>query len=115
MDKKRARKSVQEYDNSFTFKITEAALHLRTVIQQLKITCQELPNPLTPDAIVEGEVVPPDLLLLFFRVLYVYTGNKKAGASARVERYVQSACSDTIFVTTRGILKPTKHLCLAQG
>ena len=33
----------------------------------------------------------------------------------RTERYIKAAAADTVFATTRGSVKPGKHLCLGMG
>lgn len=36
-------------------------------------------------------------------------------STAGVERIVKSSANDVLFATTRGLLKPSKHLCLGLG
>ena len=95
MSKDDAVKSAGQYANSIEWKVTEAALHLRSCIQQLKSTRSELPYPLTTEALAKGEASPPDLLQNFYRVLYI--GYERTNVNPRVERYVQSASQDAIF------------------
>ena len=113
LDPKEAVKSAQQYASTFEFKITDAALHIRAIIQHLWATTSDLPSPVTVEALTEGQVQPPDVLLQFFRVLY--TGSEKESGKPNVERYVQSSAQDAIFATTRGYLKPAKHICLGLG
>ena len=51
--------------------------------------------------------------LQFFQVLY--TGESAQPENKRVQRLVQSVSDDVIFATTRGRIKPGKHLCLGLG
>lgn len=44
----------------------------------------------------------------------IYTGSKDE-ASQRVERYVKSSAEDDIYKTTRGAVKPSKHMLLGMG
>jgi hypothetical protein len=113
MDKDEAIQSALEYASSFDCKVTEVALHIRASIQKLRANCKELPSPLTAEALAEGQIVPPDVLLQFYRVLY--TGSEKVDTSSCAQRYAHSASQDAIFATTRGAIKPAKHLCLGLG
>lgn len=64
--------------------------------------------------VCEGEVDAPNKLLLFFRTLY--TGTKcTTSTSERVERFIQSSADDAVFASTRGNLKPAKHLTVVLG
>ena len=103
----------QQYASSFEQKVTEAALIIRATVQELRKTARNIPTPLTPETITGGETEIPNVLLQFFRVLY--TGSEKAPTNPRVERYVKSSAQDAIFATTRGIVKPAKHICLGLG
>ena len=108
-EKEKAIKSAEKYASSFECKVTEIALHLRVVIMQLRRTCGELPSPLTVEAFAKGQACPPDVVIQFFRVLY--SGSEKV-STRRVEQFVQSSAQDAVSATTRGNVKPAKHLCL---
>lgn len=70
---------------------------------------QDLPAPITSDAVMSGQGNIPKELLDFFHVLY--TGSSST-QDDRVERLVNSVSDDVVFVTTRGRTKPSKHLSL---
>ena len=91
--------------------IKNVALFLREKILQLKEN--KVPNPITVEAICDGQC--PDIpgeLLDFYRIMY--TGSKEEG-SQRVERYIESSAEDDIFKATRGSVKPSKHMLLGMG
>ena len=74
-------------------------------------TCPQLPEPVTPDVLKRGQAEPPSALMHFFRVLC--TGSEKVcDPDCRTERYIKAAAADAVFDTTRGNVKPGKHLCL---
>ena len=76
-------------------------------------SCIDLPSPLTAESLIKGQAEPPDDLLQFLRVLY--TGSEKGNTSENIDRYVQSSAQDAVYATTRGVVKPSKHLCLGLG
>jgi len=50
----------------------------------------------------------------FFRVLCI--GFEKVyDPDCRTEGYIKAAADDAVFATTRGSVKPGKHLCLGMG
>ena len=113
MDKQVAIDDAKTYASSDHGKITEAALIIRSAVLALRRTCKQLPDPLTPGALAEGQAEPPDVLKHFFTVLF--TGSGKQVSDTRTERFVGSAAQNAVFVTTRGVVKPAKHLCLGLG
>ena len=87
------------------------ALFLREKIQNL---CEnKLPNPITVEAIQDGQCpnIPAELSE-FYRILYTGSNNE---ASQRVERYIRSSAEDDIYKTTYGAVKPSKHMLLGMG
>ena len=98
----------QNYADSPEHKMTEAALYLRAVTMQEKNKCNDLPYPLTPEAVSKGQITTPDILFHFFSSS-VYWFNKTKDSNDRVHRYVQSTA------TTREQAKPGKHLTLGLG
>ena len=93
--------------------VKEAAFHLRTIIMEMQRTQQDLPHPITTDALISGQGNKPNELLDFFRVLYA--GSSQPSPYDRIERLVRSVSDDVIFTTTRGRTKPSKHLCMGLG
>ena len=104
----------QNYADSPEHKVTEVDLYLRAVIMQEKNKCNDLPYPLTPEAVSKGQITTPDILLHFFQVLYTGLAITK-DSNDRIHRYVESTAADVIFATTRGQAKPGKHLTLGLG
>jgi hypothetical protein len=77
-------------------------------------TAPDLPTPLTAEVLRKGQADTTDMLMHFFRVLC--TGSETVGDSdSHTEWYVRTASADTIFVTSRGRVKPGKHLTLGVG
>ena len=74
---------------------------------------ETLAEPLTINSLKNGQGETPLALLQFFQVLY--TGESAQPENERVQRLVQSVSDDVIFATTRGRIKPGKHLCLGLG
>ena len=91
--------------------IKEAAFYLRSLILPSKV--ETLAEPLTINSLKNGQGETPLALLQFFQVLY--TGESAQPENERVQRLVQSVSDDVIFATTRGRIKPGKHLCLGLG
>ena len=91
--------------------IKEAAFYLRSFILSSKV--ETLAEPLTINSLKYGQGETPLALLQFFQVLY--TGESAQPENKRVQRLVQSVSDDVIFATTRGRIKPGKHLCLGLG
>ena len=114
MHKEQAIISAKQYASSFELKVTEGAQHIRASIMHMRSRYKNLPSPLTAEAVIEDQVKLPDVLLQFFRVLF--TGSETFGGnSSRAERYVQSAAADAVFMTTRGFVKPSKHVAMGLG
>ena len=114
MHKEQAIISAKQYASSFELKVTEGAQHIRASIMHMRSRYKNLPSPLTAEAVIEDQVKLPDVLLQFFRVLF--TGSETVGGnSSRAERYVQSAAADAVFMTTRGFVKPSKHVAMGLG
>ena len=102
------------YSQSEDHEVTQAALALRGVILNLVKTNPSLPTPITAEVLCKGQCSPPEVLLKFFRILS--TGSEKEEYSeSRKERYARTAASDAIFVTTNGMIKPAKQICLGMG
>jgi hypothetical protein len=76
------------------------ALFLRGKIQKLRE--KKLPNPITVEAIHDGQCIIPTELSDFYRVLYTVSK-----ASERVERYIESSAEDDIYKSTSGTVKPS--------
>ena len=93
-------------DNS----VKEAAFHLRSLI--LSLTTKSFPDPITVQSLVEDQHETPQPLIDFFNVLY--TGSAVGQGSQKSKRIVRSLC-DTIFTTSRGRIKPGKHMSLGLG
>jgi hypothetical protein len=93
--------------------IIEAAFHLRSLIKGIERTQKNLPDQLTADILSKGQGEPPEDLLTFFRVLY--TGSTVVSDNEKVSRLVSSVCADVMFATSRGRIKPGKHLTMGLG
>lgn len=85
-----------------------AAQYLRDTILKLLHSRPELPYPLTPDSLGKGQAEPPEILKRFLRT--VYSGRGNPSEHEHIERSVQSTADDILFTTTRGQVKPAKHL-----
>ena len=73
----------------------------------------KLLNPITVEAIHAGQSNDiPTELIEFYRILY--TGSKDEGTE-RVERYIESSTEDDIYKSTKGKVKPSKHMLLGMG
>ena len=91
--------------------IVGAAVNLGSQILKLQSTSRPLPESLQIKDVCDGEGDPPEDLKLFFRTLYTGTpGDISSGE--RVDRYIESAADDAVFCTTRGKIKPAKHITL---
>ena len=75
-DKDEALVAAIQYASSVECKISEAALHLRSAIMALKRHTEDLPHPLTAEALAKGQAFPPEILLQFYRVLYTGSFSK---------------------------------------
>ena len=80
-----------------------------TLLRQeiLALESNGLQEPLSVEAILKGEVQPPDSLTKFFQVLY-------AGETGNIckERLVDSSAADAIYAFSSGKLLPGKHISL---
>lgn len=92
-------------------KIKETALYLRSLILHMVNSQHSLSSPLTAESVATGEGETPPQLLEFLNI--VFSGSDKS--TEHVERQVQSVAEDVVFITTRGRIKPAKHLCLGFG
>ena len=75
---------------------------------------EDLPTPLTAASIREGEVNIPQTLVDFL-CLVISGEDTSREVSDRALRFSQSSAADLIFETTRGRIKPAKHLLLGMG
>ena len=81
--------------------------------ERLQLRENKVPNPITVEAIRDGQCpdIPAELLDLYN---IMYTGSKEEG-SQMVERYIESSAEDDIYKATRGTVKPSKHMLLGMG
>lgn len=93
--------------------VQEAAFYLRSLILKMQRSQDDLPEPITVEALRSGQGPPPDDVLAFFRVLY--TDSSKPSGNEHIERLVQSVSDDVLFTTTRARSKPGKYLCMGLG
>lgn len=93
--------------------IIESAWYLRRLVKDIERQSEELPDKLTADILSKGQGDPPEDLVTFFTVLY--TGSVKGTPSDKVSRLVHSVCADVMYNSTRGRLKPGKHLNMGLG
>ena len=96
------------YDKHY---LKETARYLRTLVLNVKKTQSCLPDPLTVEALAEGQGDTPEELFDFFRTLFA--GSETT--TERIDRQAQSICDDVMFITSRGRTKPSKQLCLGLG
>ena len=113
IEKSDAVKHAFDQASSKEAKVVETALHLRALILEARNNCNDFPFPVTADILAKGQTETPDILLKFFKVLY--TGSVVKDADERVQRYINTAADDCLFVGSRGIIKPSKHVCLGLG
>ena len=69
---------------------------------------------MTTSGIACGEIDPPKELISFLCLLITREGNLE-NISERASRYIQSTAADLIFQTSRGMIKPAKHLLMGMG
>ena len=94
------------------YNLREAAMYLRLLITE-SLKNRERPNePVTVESISTDPVKTPDPLRYFFQMLY--TGSESP-VHDQVERHIQSVCYDVLFVTSRGRIKPSKHVLIGSG
>ena len=91
--------------------VKQVASYLRSLI--LSTNATDLPDPLTTQALGDGQGGIPTELRDFFNVLY--TGSANQPETERNQRLVQSVSDDVVFAVTRGRTKPGKHLCIGLG
>ena len=90
-------------------KVVETAQYLRSLILEARNKCNDFSLPVTADILAKRQVEAPDTLLKFFKVLY--SGSVTKDVDERVQRYINVAADDC----PRGIVKPSKHVCLGLG
>ena len=108
--KESAAVKAEEKRKKQTAGLESAARHLREII--LKQKPLTLTEPVTVDAIMKGEVEPPEQLKHFFRHLYSGQGDPKKVSESK-QRYIESSSADAVFACSGGRLLPGKHLSLA--
>ncbi|MCG7875152.1 MAG: hypothetical protein N0C90_02335 [Candidatus Thiodiazotropha endolucinida] len=113
IEKTEAVKYALEQASNKDAKIVEAALHLRALILDARNKCVDFPYPVTADILAKGQAEPPELLLKFFKVLY--TGSTIKDPTDKVQRCIEATAEDCLFVGSRGVVKPSKHVCLGLG
>ena len=97
-----------DFTSSIECTVTKAALLLRKAIKEIKKN--EFPRDPTVADIIKGEASPPEISNLFFRVLY--GGLDVAKHNSKVCQLANSSSQDALFMTTRGRVKPEKHVSL---
>ncbi len=93
------------------YSIKEAAFYLRTLIMRMINVAEDLPEHLTAETLATGQGKTPQPLLDFFTVLY----SGSSSPTDKIQQLVKSVADDVVFVTTRGRIKPGKHLCMGLG
>lgn len=91
--------------------VQEAAFYLRSLIMKTQSKQEDLPSPITTEALHEGQVDIHGAIIDFFRVLY--TGSKNPNVDERIERLEKSMSDDDMFVATRARSTSRNHLCIA--
>ncbi len=91
--------------------VKEAALKLRQEILQMETTSS---STYSVDRVINGDGDPPSIVKTFFRVLFTGNDNEDL-CSDKITRLVNSASDDVVFSTTRGRIKPAKHMCVGIG
>ncbi|CAG9822077.1 unnamed protein product [Phaedon cochleariae] len=92
--------------------IARAAFLIRREI--LDMEKKELPDPLTADALIEGECSLPDNLSNFYKYL-LSGGNSRRKKSDSFKRKTESLAQDVIDDVTNGGVKPSKHITLGMA
>ncbi len=71
-------------------------------------------SKLIADDLVENRADMPEELLHFYKVFY--TGAEDdVGVSEKEDRYISNSTDDGIYKTTKGRVKPSKHILLGMG
>ena len=78
--------------------LKETAFYLRSLIIATMSEHNELPNPLTAEALAKGQTDTPEPLLQFFRL--VFSGSKTP--TEHIERQAKAVSDDVVFITSRG-------------
>ena len=91
----------------------EAAIVIRSEILNMISAKGKTKFPLSVEDLKKDEIQPPEILSTFFRTLF--TGTEKVSDNERNERLVKSIVDDVVYVTSRGHLKPSKHMSLGLG
>ena len=87
------------------------ANYLRTLVINVKKTKTSLPDPLTACALSADKGNTPQQLIDFFTVLFCGTEEP----NDRIARQIQSVCDDVMYITSRGRIQSSKHLCMGLG
>ena len=90
-------------------RICETALQLRANI--LESETNPIPENLTFEDVVKGEVQIPEVLPTFITYLVAGPAMRNVESTVKACR-IKSICSDIIFAATSGRKKPSKHLQL---
>ena len=93
--------------------LLETAYHLRSLIKEMEHNQEPLPQKLTAEFLNKGQAEPPEDLVTFFKVLF--TGKTGDVKNDKITRLISSICDDTEYATSRGRIKPGKHLTMGLG
>ncbi|CAH2109149.1 unnamed protein product [Euphydryas editha] len=91
-------------------KLEHAAYELRNYVKNIK--AKKLPEKLTADDVIEGECEIPNKLFDFMCNLIQGPDIRRKNSDEDFIK-IKSLCSDIIYITTKGRVKPSKHLKLA--
>ena len=101
-----------EYSNEFILKKASSLLK-QTVADKLAAT-NETAWPPTVKDLQGDDRKPPTELKQFFKYLF-YKENSSSNMASRVERWINSLCSDVMFMFSRGKFLSLKHVSLGLG
>ena len=87
--------------------VKQVAKYLHRQILTMASAAEGLPQNLSASVLNKGQGQSPPDLIHFFRILY--TGSEER-ATDKMKRLISSAADDAVYATTRGQIKPGKHL-----
>ena len=91
--------------------VIRTALILRKALKCVKHS--KMPCNLTTDCLFKDEGSPPDIATEFFKVLY--GGLNESNYTADILRRADSSSQDSLFIVSKRLVKPKKHLMLGLG
>ena len=101
-----------DYRSSAEGVMSQAALPMRKFLK--KVNSEYLStNPITPSRLGKGEASPPDIVKTLFRILF--GGPCSSKHSDEIHHRVDPASQEALFIVSKGIIRPQKHIALGVG